>query len=50
MVGAAGSVAAGGAALVAALQGTVYARELELHPPHFAWSHWGHTEALDHSR
>ncbi len=45
-----GTAAGGGVALVAALQGAVYARDLELHPYPYPWSHRGYLSALDHAR
>lgn len=45
-----GVVTVGGAGLAWALQRSVNASELELHPPSYPWSHNGLLTALDHSR
>lgn len=44
--GVAGAAAAG----AVALQTAVFARELELHPPSFPWSHLGVFDSFDHAR
>nr|XP_033789224.1 cytochrome c1, heme protein, mitochondrial [Geotrypetes seraphini] len=44
-----GVLVAGGAGLAFALQRSVEASELELHPPNYPWSHGGLLSSLDHS-
>uniref|UniRef100_A0A7N8XSY6 Cytochrome c-1 n=1 Tax=Mastacembelus armatus TaxID=205130 RepID=A0A7N8XSY6_9TELE len=44
-----GVVAAGGAGLALMLHQSVKASELELHPPHYPWSHAGPLSSLDHA-
>ncbi|KAG9340679.1 hypothetical protein JZ751_021252 [Albula glossodonta] len=44
-----GVLAAGGAGLALALQQSVKASDLELHPPAYPWSHNGMLSALDHA-
>ena len=44
-----GTVTAGGLAVATALQTVVYARELELHPYKYPWSHGGPLDSLDHA-
>ncbi|XP_068789724.1 cytochrome c1, heme protein, mitochondrial [Struthio camelus] len=44
-----GVAVAGGAGLALALHAAVSAGELEMHPPHFPWSHGGMLSSLDHS-
>ena len=45
-----GALAAGGLATGYILQPSVSAADLELHPPHFPWSHNGFLSSLDHAR
>ncbi|XP_064161377.1 cytochrome c1, heme protein, mitochondrial [Anguilla rostrata] len=44
-----GVLAAGGAGLALALQQSVKASDLELHPPSYPWSHAGILSSLDHA-
>jgi len=44
-----GAITAGGVGLGVALTNAVLARDLELHPPSYPWSHRGHFQALDHA-
>nr|XP_020480814.1 cytochrome c1, heme protein, mitochondrial isoform X2 [Monopterus albus] len=44
-----GVVVAGGAGLALTLHQAVKASELELHPPHYPWSHDGLLSSLDHA-
>merc|ERR1711976_31373 len=44
-----GAAAAGGVALGAALQNSVSALDLILHPPTFPWSHSGALDSRDHA-
>uniref|UniRef100_A0A672HM02 Cytochrome c1, heme protein, mitochondrial n=1 Tax=Salarias fasciatus TaxID=181472 RepID=A0A672HM02_SALFA len=44
-----GVVAAGGAGLALMLHQSVKASDLELHPPHYPWSHAGPLSSLDHA-
>jgi len=44
-----GTVAAGGVGLAAALQASVLATDLTLHPPEYPWSHNGIFSSLDHA-
>lgn len=45
-----GVVTAGGAGLALMLHQSVKASDLELHPPHYPWSHAGPLSSLDHAR
>jgi ubiquinol-cytochrome c reductase cytochrome c1 subunit len=45
-----GIVTGGTGALLLALEQSVRASELELHPPKYPWSHHGLFSSLDHSR
>jgi ubiquinol-cytochrome c reductase cytochrome c1 subunit len=45
-----GIVTGGTGALLLALDQSVRASELELHPPKYPWSHRGYFSSLDHSR
>lgn len=45
-----GVVTAGGAGLAMMLHQSVKASDLELHPPHYPWSHAGPLSSLDHGR
>jgi ubiquinol-cytochrome c reductase cytochrome c1 subunit len=44
-----GGTTAGVIGLGVALQMSVSAGELELHPPHYGWSHSGYLDAIDHA-
>ncbi len=48
MAAAVGAATTGAVGLAASLQFAVSAGELELHPPHFPWSHSGPLQSLDH--
>jgi len=48
-VGVAGAATAGAVGLGVALQQSVSALDLILHPPTFPWSHNGHLDSLDHA-
>lgn len=50
MLGTIGLLTGGGAALVFALDRSVKATDLELHPPKLPWSHNGLINSLDHAR
>ena len=50
ITGVLGTVAAGGVCLAGALQASVLAAELTLHPPQYPWSHNGLFSSLDHAR
>lgn len=45
-----GAVAGGAGALLFALDQSVKATDLELHPPKNPWSHKGYFDSLDHAR
>jgi len=44
-----GALGTGGLLLLVGLEKSVTAAELELHPPHYGWSHSGTFQSLDHS-
>jgi ubiquinol-cytochrome c reductase cytochrome c1 subunit len=44
-----GAIGTGGLLLLIGLEKSVNAGELELHPPHFEWSHRGTFQSLDHA-
>jgi len=48
-VGALGLTCGGAATLIYALNESVKAEGLELHPPNYAWNHKGYFESLDHA-
>lgn len=50
LIGTMGILTGGAGALVLALDRSVKASDLELHPPKLPWSHSGWFDSLDHAR
>lgn len=50
LLGSLGVLAGGAGALIMALDRSVRASDLELHPPKNPWSHSGWFKSLDHAR